>query len=191
MFSLALVTAVVCSVRNKVAKPFLITENYLVTIESVLLLKFSSESRHFGTKKVLAVSWMWSTSLSDFGGNSGECLWPFISCRRWLTKHQISEHIRRVLSPVVEVDLLPGGEVIHQRAWTHRQDVMNSLCVSGTIHWKTLNGADEDNNKSNKKKMAFSLIHALLRNCYVLINCHQSVIIASELNYSNNELFWK
>lgn len=74
MFSLALVTAVVCSVRNKVAKPFLITENYLVTIESVLLLKFSSELRHFGTKKVLAVSWMWSTSLSDFGGNSGECL---------------------------------------------------------------------------------------------------------------------
>lgn len=63
----------------------------------------------------------WTSLHQKFvGGVCGECL-----CS--LTVHFLptsafqngrSPVTRQVLAPVVEVDLLPGGEVIHQRAWT-------------------------------------------------------------------------
>lgn len=73
-----------------------------------MLLRRSSPSVRSGNHLHVTLSDLWGIIASVSVRGS------FLSVDLQTPKR--SEHIQHVLSPVVEVDLLPGGEVIHQRA---------------------------------------------------------------------------
>lgn len=116
---------------------FLVTE---IKVILVLVLYINSPSLNLNTFCWLEGPRWWSevvivaTSFYQvFGGIiASQCLclwaWQFLSHRpvKLICNYQRSEFIAQVLSPVVEVDLLPGWEVIHQRAWAEKHNRINT-----------------------------------------------------------------